>query len=74
MSAPSRRQVGKVRDPGPEPTVLALADVAGRFVALELAEMAGEDELLLVGQRLVVKNEDAMVVHACVDRGDVWRG
>ncbi len=48
--------------------------MAGRFVALELAEMASKGELLLVGERLVAKHQDGVALHGRIDRLRVGRG
>ena len=62
------RQIGKVRDAGTQPMLVAFADVAGRFVALEFAEMTGKGELLLVGERPIAKHQDGVALHGRIDR------
>jgi hypothetical protein len=62
------RQIGKVRDAGTQPMPVAFADVAGRFVAFEFAEMAGKGKLLLVGERLFAKHQDGVALHGRIDR------
>ena len=42
-----------------------------RAVGLELAEMAGEGELLVVGDRLIAEHQHGVAVHAGLDRGDL---
>ncbi len=53
--------------PPATPFLLALADMAGGLVALKLAELAREGELLLVRQRLVAKDEDGVPIHGGVN-------
>ena len=38
---------------------------------LQLAEIAGEIDLLRVGQRLIAEDQDRMLVHAGLDRRDL---
>ena len=64
-------EVGEIRDARAEPMVLALSDMPRRVVILELAEMAGERDLLLVGDVLVAKDEHGIFVHARLDRSDL---
>jgi hypothetical protein len=73
MSAPSRVKLEKVRDARTQPIFVAFADVAGRFVALELAELARKGELLLVGERLLAKHQDGVALHGRIDRVRVER-
>jgi hypothetical protein len=47
-----------------------LCDVAAGRV-LDLAEIAGEGDLLLVGDGLVVKDQDGVTVHPGLDRRDL---
>ena len=47
-----------------------LGDVAAGRV-LDFAEIAGEGDLLLVGDYLVVKDEDGIAVHPSLDRRDL---
>src|ERR1700729_2417177 len=49
------RQVGKIGNPTAETFLSALSNMARRFVALNIAELLGEDDLLLVRQRLVAE-------------------
>src|SRR5579863_995848 len=65
------REVGEIGDAPAEALLLALADVAGRLVALELAKVFGEGDLLLVGEVLAVKDDDRMPLHRGVDGADV---
>src|SRR5438445_12349824 len=64
-------QVGEIRDARAEALVLALADVAGALVALELAEVEREGNLLLVREVLIAKDEHGIGVHSRVDRRHV---
>ena len=50
--------------------VLGLARMTGSCVVLELAEVAGERDLLIVGQILIAEDEYRIFVHAGLDRGD----
>ena len=43
----------------------------GGRIALELAEMAGEGDLLFVGDVLLAEDENGVLVHAGLDRGDL---
>src|SRR5712692_4539432 len=61
-------QVGEIRHAGTKPMVLALADMARGLVALQLAKVEGEGELLLVREILVVKDEHGTGVHPRFDR------
>src|SRR5262245_48717003 len=54
-----------------EPPIVALLDVAGRGIALELAEVLGKDELLLVREILATKDEDGVGIHPGLDRRDL---
>ena len=65
------RQIRKVGDAARQPLLLSLADMPRGFVALEVAELAREGELLLIRERLVAKDEDRMTLHRCVDAGDI---
>ena len=47
--------------------VLGLPDVPGRLVVLQRAKVEGEHDLLLVGEGLVVEDEDGVPVHARLD-------
>ena len=47
--------------------------MARRPVAFELAEIAGERDLLIVGDVLVPKDQHGKSVHARLDRGDLLR-
>jgi hypothetical protein len=42
-----------------------------RIVTLKFTELPGEIDLLLVGQRLVAKYQDGVLIHAGLDRGDL---
>jgi hypothetical protein len=42
--------------------------VTGRGIALKLAEVAGEGDLLIVGDVLFTKDEDSVSVHPGLDR------
>src|SRR5437870_13773795 len=64
-------QVGEIRDARAEALVLALADVAGALVALELAEVEREGKLLLIREVLIAKDEHGIRVHPRVDRRHV---
>ena len=64
-------QVGEVRDPRAEPLFFAPPDVARGLVALELAEVERERDLLLVGQGLIAKDQHGVRVDRCLDRGRV---
>src|ERR1700676_2981223 len=48
--------------------------MARRIVALEFAEMAGEPDLLLVGQVLAGEYENGVPIHPGLDRRDLGRG
>ena len=61
-------QVGEIRDVGAEPMILALADMAGGLVSLQLAEVQREGKLLLVREVLAVKDEHGVLVHPRIDR------
>jgi hypothetical protein len=41
------------------------------IVGLEFAEMAGEVDLLLIGEWLVTEYQHSVVVHTRFDRGDI---
>ena len=64
-------EVGEIRDAGAEPLVLAFSDMPRRVVILELPEMAGERDLLLVGEVLVAEDQHGILVHARLDRSDL---
>ena len=66
-------EVGEIGDAGPKPLLLAPADVPGRRIILERAELAGKGELLLVTERLVAEHQHSIGVHACFDRCDFVR-
>ena len=66
-------EVREIRHAGAEPLGGATADMAGRLVRFELAEMAGEDELRLVGEKLIAEHQHRIPVHARFDRGDLVR-
>src|SRR6516162_1275719 len=66
-------EVGKIRDPRPEPLVFAFSDMPRRIVIFELPEMARKGDLLLVGEVLVAKDEQGIFVHAGFDRIDLAR-
>jgi hypothetical protein len=65
-------EVGEISDARSEPLVFALADMAGRCIAFELAEVAGEGDLLFVGDVLVAEDEHGVSVHAPLDRDDFF--
>src|SRR5438094_6532917 len=71
MILPWRSRLEKSAMPGAEALVLALADVAGALVALELAEVEREGNLLLVREVLIAKDEHGIGVHSRVDRRHV---
>src|SRR4029077_18676544 len=56
-------QVREIRDARAEAMVLALADVAGALVVLELAEIERECDLLLVRELLIAKDEHDIGIH-----------
>src|SRR5258705_8917151 len=64
-------QVRKIRDARAEAMVLALADVAGALVILELAEIERERDLLLVREVLITKDEHGIRIHPRLDRRHV---
>src|SRR5438477_3406862 len=53
-----------------EPLLVRLRHIAARRI-LDLAEIAGEGDLLCVGDVLIVKHEDRIAVHPGLDRRDV---
>ena len=57
--------------PGAEADCRPASDVAAGAVALQLAELAREGELLLVGDVLVAEHQHGVLVHAGLDRRDV---
>ena len=62
-------KVGHVVHQRVEPLFVILGDgAAGRV--FDLAEIAGESDLLLVGDVLLVEDENRIAVHAFVDRRD----
>src|SRR6516165_11564982 len=61
-------EVREIRHARTEALLLAPADMSGRRVALELAEVAGEGELLLVGDVLLAEHKNGVLVHAGLDR------
>jgi hypothetical protein len=63
-------EVGDVVHADRQPPLLRLGDVVAGGV-LDLAEIARERHLLVVGQLLVVEDEDGVLVHAGLDGGDV---
>src|ERR1700722_13314613 len=63
-------EVGKIGDAGAEPLLDSPADMAGRAIVFELAEMPRKRKLLLVGQILVAKHQHRVAVHPGFDRGD----
>src|SRR4030095_14549721 len=62
------REIGAARA---EAMVLALADVAGALVVLELAEIQRERDLLLVREVLIAKDEHGIRIHPRLDRRHV---
>ncbi len=64
-------EVGEIRDARAEPLLLAFANMARRLRPLQFAELAGEGQLLLVGQGLVMKDEDSMFGHALMNSSDI---
>ena len=67
------REVGEIRNAVAEAVLLTLANMARRFVTLEIAELSSEAELLFIGQRLVAKDEHGVFCHALVNGADVRR-
>src|SRR5208282_3004607 len=51
-------EVGEIGDARAEPLLLVPADVTGGRIALDLAEIASEGELLLIGDVLLAEHED----------------
>ena len=66
-------EVREIRHAGAEPLGGATADMAGRLVRLQLAEMTGEGELRFVGEKLIAEHQHRVAVHARLDRGDLIR-
>src|SRR6516164_602629 len=64
-------EVGEIRDPRPEPAVLAPSYVPRRVVALKLPEMARERDLFFVGDVLVAQYQHGVFVHARLDCRDL---
>src|ERR1051326_1416323 len=65
--------LAEVRDivhQGVKPLLVRLRHIAAGRI-LDLAEIAGERDLLLVGDVLIVKDEDGIAVHPGLDRRDV---
>src|SRR6266446_5418431 len=60
-------EIGEISDAGAEPLLAALADMTGCGIALELAEVAGEGDLLLVADVLFAKDENGVFIHPLVD-------
>jgi hypothetical protein len=48
--------------------------MAAGLVALKVAKLAGQGNLLFVLQRLVAKHQHSVLVHAGLDRRDLRRG
>ena len=66
-------EVGDVGEGGRQPVLVGGAQ-AGVQRQLDLAEAAGEGELLLVVDVLVVEHQHRVSVHAGMDRGDLGGG
>ena len=66
-------EIGHVVHQRVEPLFVRLRDIAAGRV-LDLAEIAREGDLLLVGDVLIVKHEDGVAVHPGLDRRDLVRG
>src|SRR5215472_11853759 len=64
-------EIGEIGNAGPEPLILALPDMSRRVVVLQLPEMAGKRDLLVVGEVLIAENEHGKFVHAGLDRIDL---
>jgi len=64
-------EVREIGDAGANPRIAIFADMAGRLVALQLAEMPGERDLLRVAEILVAEHQHGVAVHAGLDRGDL---
>jgi hypothetical protein len=62
-------EVGNVVHQRIEPLFVRLGDVAAGGI-LDLAEIAGEGDLLLVGDILIVKDEHGVTIHPPVDCRD----
>jgi len=60
-------EIGDVGHVEGQPTLAILHDMTAGD-ALDLAEIAAEGELLLVGDRLVVEYQDGVAVHGSLDR------
>src|SRR5207248_5109898 len=56
---------------GGEPRLVAAADMTRGAVALQLAEMTAEGELLVIAEALVAEHQHRVAVHAGLDRGDL---
>jgi hypothetical protein len=67
-------EIGEVRHSGTKPRFRLPANMAGGIIALEFAEVSGEIDLLLIGERLSGENQDGIFVHARLDRSHVVRG
>src|SRR5260221_10189753 len=63
-------EIGNIVHQRIEPLFVRLGDVAAGRI-LDLAEIAGEGDLLLVGDVLVVKDQYRVAVHPGVDRRDI---
>src|SRR5262249_28054627 len=64
-------EVGEVRDARAQPVLAARSNVTGALVALQRAELEGERDLLLVGDRLIAKHEHGVPIHPRLDREHV---
>ena len=62
------------RAPKAEALLLAFSDMPRRVVALQLAEMPGECDLLFVGDVLIAEDQHDILVHARLDRGNLLLG
>jgi hypothetical protein len=67
-------EVGEIGDAGAEPLRAGLADMTRGDVVLELAEMPGEGDLLLIADVLVSEDENRVFGHPGIDRGDFGGG
>ena len=67
-------EVGEIGDARAEALLLAFSDMPRRVVALQLAEMPGECDLLFVGDVLIAEDQHGILVHAHLDRGNLLLG
>ena len=64
-------EVREIGHAGAEPLLAARPHMPRRAVCLQFAEMAGEGELLVIGDRLLAEHQHGVTVHAVFDRRDL---